>query len=111
FESCSFVSYAAIKDLQTAKDISERCGQMTVEVTGTNKSRGLSLGKSSYNVNYQQRALILPHEVIQEMRQDEQIILMQGQPPLRCGRAIYFRRKEMLAAAAKNRFAPKAQKN
>lgn len=106
FESCSFVSYAAIKDLQTAKEISERCGQMTVEVTGVNKSRGLSLGKSSYNINYQQRALILPHEVIQEMRQDEQIILMQGQPPLRCGRAVYFRRKEMLAAAAKNRFAP-----
>ncbi|PIT69011.1 Ti-type conjugative transfer system protein TraG [Bartonella tribocorum] len=111
FESCSFVSYAAIKDLQTAKDISERCGQMTVEVTGMSKSRGLSLGKSSYNINYQQRALILPHEVIQEMRQDEQIILMQGHPPLRCGRAIYFRRQEMLAAAAKNRFAPKAQKN
>ncbi|WP_273760267.1 Ti-type conjugative transfer system protein TraG [Bartonella sp. ML70XJBT.G] len=110
FESCSFVSYAAIKDLQTAKDISERCGQMTVEVAGTNKSRGLSLGQSSYNINYQQRALILPHEIIQEMRQDEQIILMQGQPPLRCGRAIYFRRKEMLAAAEKNRFAPKAKK-
>ncbi|PIT68834.1 Ti-type conjugative transfer system protein TraG [Bartonella tribocorum] len=111
FESCSFVSYAAIKDLQTAKDISERCGHMTVEIAGMNKSRGLSLGKSSYNINYQQRALILPHEVIQEMRQDEQIILMQGQRPLRCGRAIYFRRKEMLAAAAKNRFAPKAQKS
>ncbi|UTO28073.1 Ti-type conjugative transfer system protein TraG [Bartonella harrusi] len=111
FESCSFVSYAAIKDLQTAKDISERCGQMTVEVTGTSKSRGLSLGKSSYNFNYQQRALILPHEIIQEMRQDEQIILMQGHPPLRCGRAIYFRRKEMLAAAEKNRFAPQKKKS
>ncbi|WP_455465788.1 Ti-type conjugative transfer system protein TraG [Bartonella sp. B39] len=110
FESCSFVSYAAIKDLQTAKDISERCGQMTVEVAGINKSRGISLGRSSYNINYQQRALILPHEIIQEMRQDEQIILMQGQPPLRCGRAIYFRRKEMLAAAEKNRFAPRAEK-
>ncbi|WP_317993711.1 Ti-type conjugative transfer system protein TraG [Bartonella gliris] len=111
FESCSFVSYAAIKDLQTAKDISERCGQMTVEVTGTSKSRGLSLAKDSHNINYQQRALILPHEIIQEMRQDEQIILMQGHPPLRCGRAIYFRRKEMLAAAEKNRFAPQAKKN
>ncbi|GAA5107806.1 Ti-type conjugative transfer system protein TraG [Bartonella jaculi] len=111
FESCSFVSYAAIKDFQTAKDISERCGQMTVEVAGISKSRGLALGKSSYNINYQQRALILPHEIIQEMRQDEQIILMQGYPPLRCGRAIYFRRKEMLATAQKNRFAPQAKKN
>ncbi|MBX4335232.1 Ti-type conjugative transfer system protein TraG [Bartonella raoultii] len=107
FESCSFVSYAAIKDLQTAKDISERCGQMTIEVTGTNKAAGLSFKKDSHNINYQQRALILPHEIIQEMRQDEQIILMQGRPPLRCGRSVYFRRKEMLAAAQKNRFAPK----
>ncbi|WP_332066270.1 Ti-type conjugative transfer system protein TraG [Bartonella sp. CB189] len=106
FESCSFVSYAAIKDINTAKDISERCGQMTVEVTGINKSRGLSLARGSQNINYQQRALILPHEVIQNMRQDEQIILMQGQPPLRCGRAIYFRRKEMLSSVGKNRFAP-----
>ncbi|CDO47377.1 conjugal transfer protein TraG [Bartonella henselae] len=111
FESCSFVSYAAIKDLQTAKDISERCGQMTIEVTGTSKSRGLSLTKGSQNINYQQRALILPHEIIQEMRQDEQIILMQGHPPLRCGRAIYFRRKEMLAATEKNRFAPHTKKS
>ncbi|MCL6230316.1 Ti-type conjugative transfer system protein TraG [Bartonella bilalgolemii] len=110
FESCSFVSYAAIKDLQTAKDISERCGQMTIEVTGESKSKGQFL-RGSKNINYQQRALILPHEIIQEMRQDEQIILMQGQPPLRCGRAIYFRRKEMLAATEKNRFAPKGKKN
>ncbi|WP_455476813.1 Ti-type conjugative transfer system protein TraG [Bartonella sp. B41] len=111
FESCSFVSYAAIKDLQTAKDMSERCGQMTVEVTGISKPKGLSFGKSSQNINYQQRALILPHEIIQDMRQDEQIIFMQGQSPLRCGRAIYFRRKEMLAAAEKNRFAPQTKKN
>lgn len=110
FESCSFISYAAIKDLQTAKDISERCGQMTIEVSGITKSRGLSLTRGTQNINYQQRALILPHEIIQEMRQDEQIILMQGQPPLRCGRSVYFRRKEMLAATAKNRFSPKTQK-
>ncbi|MET3589588.1 type IV secretion system protein VirD4 [Bartonella silvatica] len=111
FESCSFVSYAAIKDFQTAKEISERCGQMTIEVVGTTKQKGLALTKGSQNLNYQQRSLILPHEVIQQMRQDEQIILMQGHPPLRCGRAIYFRRKEMVAAAAKNRFAPKAKKS
>ncbi|MDD9330612.1 MAG: type IV secretory system conjugative DNA transfer family protein, partial [Bartonella sp.] len=74
------------------------------------KSKGQFL-KGSKNINYQQIALILPHEIIQKMRQDEQIILMQGQPPLRCGRAIYFRRKEMLATTEKNRFAPKGKKN
>jgi type IV secretory pathway TraG/TraD family ATPase VirD4 len=30
------------------------------------------------------------------MRSDEQIVLVRGKPALRCGRAIYFRRSEML---------------
>ncbi len=38
------------------------------------------------------------------MRKDEQIIIVQGHRPIRCGRAIYFRRKEMDTAAAVNRF-------
>jgi len=106
-ESCSFVSYAAIKDLETAKDISDRCGQMTIEVKGTNKPVGIFSHKGAESINLQHRPLILPHEIIQDMRQDEQIILMQGKSPIRCGRAIYFRRKEFLALADKNRFAPK----
>jgi len=31
------------------------------------------------------------------MRYDEQIVLVQNAPPLRCGRAIYFRRPDMMA--------------
>jgi hypothetical protein len=31
------------------------------------------------------------------MRYGEQIVLIQNAPPLRCGRAIYFRRRDMLA--------------
>jgi len=107
FESCSFVSYAAIKDLETAKEVSERCGQMTIEVKGTNKPVGIFSHRGAESVNLQHRPLILPHEIIQDMRQDEQIILMQGKAPIRCGRAIYFRRKELLALANENRFAPK----
>jgi type IV secretion system protein VirD4 len=42
---------------------------------------------------------------IQSMRKDEQIIIVQGHSPIRCGRAIYFRRKEMDEAAKVNRFA------
>jgi type IV secretion system protein VirD4 len=47
----------------------------------------------------------MPHEITQTMRKDEQIIIIQGHPPLRCGRAIYFRRKDMAAQAGENRFA------
>jgi len=35
---------------------------------------------------------------------DEQIIIVKGHSPIRCGRAIYFRRKEMDEAAEVNRF-------
>lgn len=48
----------------------------------------------------------MPHEVTQTMRKDEQIIIIQGHPHLRCGRAVYFRRKDMAARAQQNRFAP-----
>jgi type IV secretion system protein VirD4 len=39
-----------------------------------------------------------------QMRTDEQIVFTAGNPPLRCGRAIYFRRKEMDGVAKANRF-------
>jgi type IV secretion system protein VirD4 len=42
------------------------------------------------------------------MRTDEQIIFTSGNPPLRCGRAIYFRRKEMASRVKSSNFAPKA---
>lgn len=38
------------------------------------------------------------------MRADEQIVFTSGNPPLRCGRAIWFRRKDMSASVGANRF-------
>ncbi|WP_019220176.1 Ti-type conjugative transfer system protein TraG [Bartonella florencae] len=107
FESCAFVSYAAIKDIKTAENISKACGKMTIEVHGKSKTLGTSGAKGTESLSVQQRPLIYPHEITQEMRKDEQIILVQGQPPIRCGRSIYFRRKDLNALAQKNRFASK----
>ncbi|EJF88108.1 Ti-type conjugative transfer system protein TraG [Bartonella melophagi] len=107
FESCAFVSYAAIKDIKTAKNISESCGKMTIEVKGKSKTLGTTGAKGTESTSFQQRPLIYPHEITQSMRKDEQIILVQGQPPIRCGRSIYFRRKDFKALANENRFALK----
>lgn len=38
------------------------------------------------------------------MRADEQIVFTAGNAPLRCGRAIWFRRADMKACVAANRF-------
>ncbi|WP_156851394.1 Ti-type conjugative transfer system protein TraG [Bartonella refiksaydamii] len=107
FEGCAFVSYAAIKDTKTAESISKACGQMTIEVKNSSKHLGALHTRGSENINTQHRPLIYPHEITREMRKDEQIILVQGQPPIRCGRAIYFRRKDLTALANENRFARK----
>ena len=108
-EGCAFASYAAIKSFETAKELSDSCGEMTIEVNGQSKSMskfGASAkDRATESVSYQRRPLIMPHEVTQSMRKDEQIVIMQGQLPLRCGRAIYFRRKDMISQTEQNRFA------
>jgi len=103
FESASWISFAAINDPETAEYISKRCGDTTVEVGQTSTSSRMNGTSRTRSRQLARRPLILPHEVMQ-MRSDEQIVFTAGNPPLRCGRAIYFRRKEMVAIAGANRF-------
>lgn len=107
-DGCAFASYAAIKALDTARNVSAQCGDMTVEVKGSSRNIGWDVknasSRKSESVNFQRRPLIMPHEITQSMRKDEQIIIVQGHSPIRCGRAIYFRRKDMNEAAKANRF-------
>ncbi len=107
-DGCAFASYAAIKALDTARNVSAQCGEMTVEVKGSSRNIGWdtknSASRKSESLNFQRRPLIMPHEITQSMRKDEQIIIVQGHSPIRCGRAIYFRRREMDSVARTNRF-------
>ncbi|WP_416797668.1 Ti-type conjugative transfer system protein TraG [Ciceribacter azotifigens] len=107
-EGCAFASYAAIKSLDTARHVSALCGEMTMEVKGSSRSIGWatkgSTSRKSESVSFQRRPLIMPHEITQAMRKDEQIIIVQGHSPIRCGRAMYFRRKDMKQAAKTSRF-------
>jgi type IV secretion system protein VirD4 len=103
FESASWISFAAINDLETADYISRRCGTTTVEIDQISRSdqaRGSSRTRSKQLAS---RPLILPHEVLL-MRPDEQIVFTGGNPPLRCGRALWFRRPEMRACVGESRF-------
>lgn len=107
-DGCAFASYAAIKALDTARNVSAQCGELTVEVKASSRNLGWDSRnggtRKSESVNFQRRPLIMPHEITQSMRKDEQIIIVQGHSPIRCGRAIYFRRKDMDEAAKANRF-------
>jgi type IV secretion system protein VirD4 len=54
------------------------------------------------------RPLIRKSELMSDVRGDEGFVVVRGCPPLRCGRAIYFRRPEMVAKVGANRFYKKA---
>ncbi|MCV3739371.1 Ti-type conjugative transfer system protein TraG [Rhizobium sp. TRM96647] len=103
FESASWISFAAINDPETAEYISRRCGMTTVEIDQVSRSfqsRGSSRTRSK---QLAARPLIQPHEVLR-MRADEQIVFTAGNPPLRCGRAIWFRRADMTRCVQERRF-------
>ncbi|KPF42633.1 Ti-type conjugative transfer system protein TraG [Rhizobium sp. AAP43] len=105
FESASWISFAAINDPETADYISRRCGMTTVEIDQVSRSfqsRGSSRTRSK---QLAARPLIQPHEVLR-MRTDEQIVFTAGNPPLRCGRAMWFRREDMKACVTESRFSP-----
>ncbi|MDI6028573.1 Ti-type conjugative transfer system protein TraG [Corticibacterium sp. UT-5YL-CI-8] len=110
FESASWVSFAAINDPDTADYISKRCGDTTVEVEQTNRSSGMKGSSRSRSKQLSRRPLILPHEVLL-MRSDEQIVFSAGNAPLRCGRAIWFRRADLKACVGENRFHRKDEAN
>ena len=105
FESASWMSFAAINDPETADYISKRCGDTTVEVSQVSTSTKSSGSSRTRSKQLSRRPLLLPHEVLQ-MRADEQIVFTAGNPPIRCGRAIWFRRKDMRSQLDTNRFEP-----
>jgi type IV secretion system protein VirD4 len=76
------------------------------QVSRSFQSRGSSRTRSKQLAS---RPLIQPHEVLR-MRADEQIVFTAGNAPLRCGRAIWFRRDDMKASVGANRFHEKLEK-
>ncbi|WVT77988.1 Ti-type conjugative transfer system protein TraG (plasmid) [Sinorhizobium chiapasense] len=105
FESASWISFAAINDPETADYISKRCGMTTVETDQVSRSFQAKGSSRTRSKQLAARPLIQPHEVLR-MRADEQIVFTAGNAPLRCGRAIWFRREDMAACVGTNRFHP-----
>ena len=113
YDATSWRLFAAVQDPDTAKELSAMCGEHGVVATARGNSTG-SHGRSSgmassssgrsENRSEIRRALIKPEEIIQDARADEAFILVRGTKPLRCGRAIYFRRSDMTPLVGTNRF-------
>ena len=116
FEAATWRSYAAITDAAQAERLSKACGEHGVvtrskaDGTGVSRRQPLQIGTKSRNAtetrSESRRRLITADEILHDMRADDQIVFLRGLKPLRCGRAIYFRRPAMGAAVAVNPFGP-----
>ncbi len=114
-DAAAWVGYAAIRAGGAGKDLSDQLGAHGVLAwsEGDNQARqkpfGLNFGSTSrglnVNVHEIRRSLMAAAEMQQDLRDDEIIIVPAGGLPIRCGRAIFFRRREMVAEVSNNRFA------
>jgi type IV secretion system protein VirD4 len=87
------VTFAA-NNMETANLISQLLGNKTATAISYNKPKYLDLnpGSRSLHLSETQRALLLPQEVIQLPR-DEEIILIESQPPIKSKKIFYFKEK------------------
>lgn len=113
FNTVSYRCYAAVQDPKTAEDLEKELGTFGVMASSEGFNSGSSgkpfeTGSKSHgdNTSYHEisRPLMRATEFLQDAREDEVFVLMRSAKPLRCGRAIYFRRPEMRAVIADNRF-------
>jgi type IV secretion system protein VirD4 len=84
------ITFAA-NNYETANLISQLCGNKTVESESAGKPKYLDFnpGSRTLNVSKAQRALLLPQEVI-GLPRNEQIILIESQPPIKSKKIIYY---------------------
>lgn len=79
-------------NIETAEMISKLVGNKTVQQESHNKPRFLDLNPASrtMHVSETQRALLLPQEVI-GLPRDEQIILVESNPPIKTKKIFYYK--------------------
>ncbi len=105
------ITFAA-NNMETANLISQLLGNKTATQISWNKPKYLDLnpGARSLHLSEVQRALLLPQEVIQLPR-DEQIILIESQPPIKCKKIFYFKERIFTKKLLKKIKIPKQEPN
>jgi type IV secretion system protein VirD4 len=93
--------HAALQDPETARELSQVCGEHGVVASSEGSTRGTSghwggatSSSSGHSASRSEmrRPLIKPDELLQDARADEAFVILRSAKPLRCGRAIYFQR-------------------
>lgn len=115
YTSTSWRLYAGVDDPETAKELSATCGTYTIITPNEGESRSYNSSASmnssgsrsegtTRGISERPRELIRPEEISTTMRSDEQIMIVKNTAPIRCGRAIFYRRPEMVKLVDDDRF-------
>ncbi len=101
------ITFAA-NNVETAKLISELIGNKTVVAESMNRPKYFDLnpGSRSIHMSHSQRALLLPQEVI-GLDRDDQIILIEASPPIRCKKIKWYKDKFFTSRISKPIVIPK----
>lgn len=103
FSGCTWLMYGVQRDPETARSVSAQLGTYGAEVVNTSSSSGSSakvfeMGTRSSNTGESRqevkRELMMPHELMQDMRTDERILLYLGARPIRFRASPAFCRPE-----------------
>jgi type IV secretion system protein VirD4 len=115
FDAMSFCSYASVRAGAGGKDLSDQLGTYGVlaysegDNKGSQRQWGRVVGNASKGTNTSvheiKRLRMSPAELQQDLRADEIIVVPAEGMPIRCGRAIYFRRPEIVEQVTTSRFA------
>jgi type IV secretion system protein VirD4 len=113
--SPAVLQFFGVSDLETAEMLSRRFGDYTAVQESESNSRGKtttsgsgsSSNTTSKNVQGTKVALISPDEIMslavdKDGVPEEQLLMLRGRRPLRCGLPKYFRRKEMAGLVKDN---------
>jgi type IV secretion system protein VirD4 len=113
-DAASWIGYASVRSGSVGKELSDQLGSHGVlaysegDNRGRSRSFGINRGSTSRgsntNVHEIRRALISAAELQQDLRDDELIVVPASGKPIRCSRALWFRRPEMKAQIEESRF-------
>jgi type IV secretion system protein VirD4 len=117
-DGAAWLAFASIRAGGAGRDISEWLGTHGVmaysegDNRGSQRPWGISLGSRSKgttsNTHEISRKLVQAAELQQDLRADELVVIPAVGKPIRCGRAPYFRRRDLVRKVTANRFATSA---
>ena len=89
---CAHQIFYTANDLETARYVSESCGDTTIEVISTSQKKSMRYEPPTKNISYRAKPLISKNEV-RQLSKKEEVILVEASKPIKCSKIEYWKDK------------------